>query len=62
MSDALKIGDVVSFWSGTYEKRFTGKVVRLWDRPETDPYVTIAVMPGSKIFVRCSSALQKSEQ
>ena len=61
MPEIFSVGDTVSFWSAAFEQRFSGKIVRIWDRPENDPYVTIAVMPGKKIFVRCSSAIRKSE-
>lgn len=61
MSEVFSVGDTVTFWSAAYEEWRTGQITRIWDKPENDPYVTIAVMPGNKIFVRCSSAIQKSE-
>lgn len=59
--DGFRIGDMVSFWSAAYEKRLSGQIVRIWDRPVNDPYVTISVLPERKIFVRCTSAITRAE-
>lgn len=59
MPEVFNTGDTVRFWSAAYEEWLSGQIVRIWDRPENDPYITIAVMPAKKIFVRCSSAIQK---
>lgn len=59
--NGFRIGDMVTFWSAAYEKHLSGQIVRIWDRPVNDPYVTISVLPERKIFVRCTSAITRAE-
>jgi hypothetical protein len=51
----MKTGDIVMFYPRAGEMEY-GIVTRMWDKPVSNPYVTIRTDDG-RTFVRCSSAV-----
>lgn len=55
----MQVNDIVTFAPRAGETA-EGIVTRVWDKPASDPYVTVRTTEDEgRTFVRCSSALEK---
>lgn len=59
--DSMQVNDIVTFSPRAGESA-EGIVTRVWDKPASDPYVTIRTTEDEspRTFVRCASALVRA--
>lgn len=57
----MQVNDIVTF-SPRFGESAEGIVTRVWDKPVSDPYVTIRTIEDEgRTFVRCSSVVVQME-